>query len=74
MQCVWQRHNKANVDTINTYSSDGHDWTSELSGHLQFLLLKSVKCIIFLSNIIKKPELLKRQNIRKENVRQIILT
>lgn len=26
-----------------TYGSDGHDGTSELSGHLQFLLLKLFK-------------------------------
>lgn len=26
-----------------TYSFDGHNWTSELSGHLDFLLLKILK-------------------------------
>lgn len=28
-----------------TYSFDGHDWTSELSGHLQFLLLKRLHTV-----------------------------
>lgn len=26
---------------VTTYSFDGHDWTSELSGHLKFLLLET---------------------------------
>lgn len=61
---VLQRYNKVNMDKINTYISDGHDCASELSGHFQFLLLKSFKFIyFFLSNIIKKPDLLKRQDI-----------
>lgn len=35
--------------SFSTYSSDGHDWTSELSSHLEFLLLETWDVLTLLS-------------------------
>lgn len=55
------------VDAIATYSFDGHDWTSKLSGHLELLLLKRLEIVNFkllcLSGVSTKTDCINMVNV-----------